>query len=93
MLLVVAVAVNNAGAGLVADPKWEHVPEPNNPAGPEWEEDRAARCASARLKGGKVCRAEAWADGARVCRAEVMETDTLDATHRGKGGFGHSGIR
>jgi dUTP pyrophosphatase len=29
----------------------------------------------------------------RVCRAEVLVTGDLDATHRGAGGFGHSGIR
>lgn len=28
----------------------------------------------------------------RVCRAEVMEALDLDATDRGTGGFGHSGI-
>jgi len=27
-----------------------------------------------------------------VCRAELLEVDNLDATKRGKGGFGHSGV-
>jgi len=29
----------------------------------------------------------------RVCRADVRETEDLDATLRGEGGFGHSGVR
>jgi dUTP pyrophosphatase len=28
----------------------------------------------------------------RVCRAEVLEVGDLDATPRGKGGFGHTGV-
>ncbi len=28
-----------------------------------------------------------------VCRADVRETEDLDATLRGEGGFGHSGVR
>jgi len=28
----------------------------------------------------------------RVYRAEILETEGLDETHRGTGGFGHSGI-
>lgn len=28
----------------------------------------------------------------RVYRAEILEADDLDETHRGTGGFGHSGI-
>lgn len=29
----------------------------------------------------------------RVFRADIVETDDLDATSRGQGGFGHTGIR
>ncbi len=28
----------------------------------------------------------------RVCQADIMEVDVLDATDRGEGGFGHSGV-
>jgi dUTP pyrophosphatase len=30
---------------------------------------------------------------ARVARAAVLETDRLDPTGRGEGGFGHSGVK
>lgn len=30
---------------------------------------------------------------AKVCRADIAEAETLDDTLRGKGGFGHSGVR
>ena len=29
----------------------------------------------------------------KVCRATILQTDKLDSTQRGEGGFGHSGIR
>ena len=66
-----AVAVESAGAGLVANPAWEHVQYSNDLADPGWEEGHAARFASARIRGAKVCKAEVWADGAKACRAEV----------------------
>jgi len=29
----------------------------------------------------------------KVYKADILETENLDATPRGEGGFGHSGIR